>query len=93
VTRTGAEVVAAMLLLAVAAVLAVRAIRRDRRRDAGVAMFARSHGLEYSRTDTSGLLGLPFPLLRRGARRGCQNVTTGAWRGLPVRYADCDSIC
>ncbi len=88
VARTGAEMVAAVLLLAVAAVLAVRAVRRDRRRGAEVAMFARSHGLEYSRTDTSGLLGLPFPLLRRGARRGCQNVITGRWRGLAVRYAD-----
>ncbi len=86
--RTAAEVAAAMVLLAIFAVVAVRAVRQDRSRSGQLAAFARSRGLGYARRDTSGLLGGSFQLLRMGASRGCRDVIWGRWGGLPVRYAD-----
>lgn len=86
--RTATEVVVAVVLLAGFAALALRTIRRDRKRGAELAAFAQSHGLGYSHDDTAGLLDRPFRLLRKGASRGCRDVLWGQWRALPVRYAD-----
>lgn len=61
--------------------------RKEQRRLALFA-FAGQHQLEYSRTDPFGLVGYDFHLLGMGEERGCENVLSGLWEGLPVREAD-----
>jgi hypothetical protein len=52
-------------------------------------VFAAQHGLQYSRQDPYSLDECyGFALFRKGDGRGCENVLTGVWEGLPIREAD-----
>ncbi|HEX9235534.1 MAG TPA: hypothetical protein VF972_04580 [Actinomycetota bacterium] len=81
------------LLLVIAGIAAVgvfgwyRYVRARKRREALFA-FAAAHGLEYSRDDPFGLTDYPFRLFSLGDGRGCKNVLSGRWEGLPVTEAD-----
>lgn len=61
--------------------------RKQQRRQA-LAAFAGRYGLQYSQEDPYGLIGYGFQLFQMGDGRGCENVVSGAWQGLPVREAD-----
>jgi hypothetical protein len=50
--------------------------------------FAATHGLEYLRDDPFGLIDYPFRLFSMGDGRGCENVMTGQWKGVPVIESD-----
>jgi hypothetical protein len=58
-----------------------------KRRDA-LAAFAKQYGFTYSRHDPYNLPSYDFKLFRQGEGRGCENVMTGSWQGLPVKVAD-----
>jgi hypothetical protein len=80
-------IVIALVVLAVAAGLWYSWNRKKQRRLA-LAAFAANHGLQYSQADTLGLLERPFSLLHSGDGRGCENVVSGTWQGLPCQEAD-----
>jgi hypothetical protein len=82
----GFALLAVVLAIGVAAAVASKAIARRRRE--GIAAFAARFGLEYSREDPYGLTERPFRLFAKGDGRGCENVVSGAWQGLPLRVAD-----
>jgi hypothetical protein len=83
--------VAVLVILLVVAALVAGAIwsylAKQRRRDE-LAKFAAAHKLTYSPQDGFGLDGLPFHLFSMGDGRGCENVLSGTWEGVPVRAAD-----
>ena len=61
---------------------------KQRRREA-LFGFATERGLEYSRVDPFALpSSYAFHLFGMGDGRGCENVLSGTWDGLPVREAD-----
>ena len=80
-----------VIFLIVAAVgvgvwLAYRA--KQKRREA-LLLFAAERGMEYSRVDPFSIpVSYGFHLFGMGDGRGCENVLSGAWQGLPVREAD-----
>lgn len=77
-----------VLVAAVALGVAVAGyVARHKRREA-LATFAFQRGMELSLEDPYGLDRLPFRLFGLGDGRGCENVLTGTWEGLPVRAAD-----
>jgi hypothetical protein len=72
--------------LGAGAYLAWRA--KQRRREESHA-WAVQHDLEFSAADPFGIpMVYPFHLFTLGDGRGCQNVMSGAWQGLPVKEAD-----
>lgn len=61
---------------------------KQRRREA-LFGFATQRGLEYSRVDPFALpSSYAFHLFGMGDGRGCENVLSGTWDGMPVREAD-----
>ncbi len=76
-----------VVLAVVAASVWFSAVRTRRRRSA-LASFAAAYGLRYSPEDPFGLVDYDFHLLDLGDGRGCENVVSGVWQGLPVKEAD-----
>ena len=66
----------------------VRHFQQARKRREDLALWAFQRGFEYSQQDPHGLLRLDFQLFHQGDGRGCENVLTGTWEGLPIRLAD-----
>jgi hypothetical protein len=63
--------------------------RLKQKRREGLFLFAQGQGLEYSREDTISIdRSYAFQLFGMGEGRGCENVLSGLWNGLPVREAD-----
>ncbi|MFN2388456.1 MAG: hypothetical protein ABR575_02440 [Actinomycetota bacterium] len=62
-------------------------VRKKRRRQ-DIASVAARYGFSHSPDDVSGILLNDFELLRRGDDRGCENVVTGRWKGMPFSAAD-----
>lgn len=81
-------VLIAVLVVAVVALGVWWSCTQAKKRREALLAFARQNGLQYSREDPFGLLGSPFPLLHQGDGRGCENVLSGVWQGLPVKEAD-----
>ena len=61
---------------------------RTRQRRPAVARFASQHDMLYSADGNIDTPGYDFPLLRKGNRRGYNNVLAGRWQDLPVKEAD-----
>ncbi len=62
--------------------------QRKKKRRLALSFFARQYGLEYSQEDPFDLLSYDFHLLGLGDGRGCENVVSGAWHGMPAKEAD-----
>jgi hypothetical protein len=62
--------------------------RRKKLRRQALAGFATQYGLQYSQADPYGIIGYPFRLFSRGDGRGCENVLSGEWQGIPIQEAD-----
>jgi hypothetical protein len=78
-----------VLILGAVAVLVWLAYRQRQKRREELFLFATQHGLEYSRVDPFGLpQSYGFRLFSEGDGRGCENVISGAWQGLPVKEGD-----
>lgn len=77
-----------VLIVAVLAAVVWFSYYLKKKRQEGLAGFARQYRLTYSPTDTFGLVGYPFRLFSRGDGRGFENVLHGLWQGLPVKEAD-----
>ena len=77
-------------LVVVIAVLIVWFVyQAKRKRREALFVFASQHGLEYSRQDPYSIdESYGFALFKKGDGRGCENVLTGTWQGLPLREAD-----
>jgi hypothetical protein len=88
------DVYFALIGLAVVAVFAlvifivVRHFKQAKQRRQDLALWAFHNGLEYSQQDPHGLTRLDFHLFSLGDGRGCENVLTGTWQGMPVQLAD-----
>jgi hypothetical protein len=82
--------VALLLLgLVVVAVVAYFSWQAKQRRRSALATFAAAHGLTFSPVDTGALeRSYAFDLFSLGDGRGCENVISGAWQGVPMREAD-----
>lgn len=80
---------AVIVLVAMAIIIGLVAhhVAKQKRREA-LAAFGLRRGMEFSPADPYGLDDLPFRLFGLGDGRGCENVLTGTWEGLPVRAAD-----
>lgn len=84
----------ALIALAVVAVfglvifVVVRHFKQAKKRREDLALWALERGFDYSQQDPHGLTRLDFHLFTLGDGRGCENVLTGTWEGLPVRLAD-----
>ncbi len=83
-----APILVLVLVLAVLGTVSYLAHRARQQRRLAVFAFATRFGLTYSRRDPLGLLGLPFPLLSMGERRGVENVVSGDWKGVSATAAD-----
>lgn len=81
------ELVFLLVAVAVVAGLAASYVAKQKRREA-LAAFGVSRGFEFSAADPYGIDDLPFRLFGLGDGRGCENVLTGTWEGLPARAAD-----
>jgi hypothetical protein len=82
---------ALLISLAVALALGIAAYlswKRKQQRREDLMGFGLQYDLEYSRQDTYGLVASGFHLFTQGDGRGCENVLSGTWQGLPVREAD-----
>lgn len=78
-----------ILILAAVGAVAYLSYRAKRRRRESLLAFAERYGLEYSRTDPFAMpLSYGFRLFGMGDGRGCENVVSGLWEGLPVKEAD-----
>lgn len=76
-----------LVIVAVLAGIGVSYWLKQKRRDE-LAAFALAHNLQYQPLDTFGLGSLDFRLFSLGDGRGCENVLTGTWEGVPVQEAD-----
>lgn len=74
-------------LLGVAVVGGISWYFTHKRRE-GFALFARSHRMTYSHSDSYGTINLPFRLFTKGDGRKVENVLSGSWRDNPVRAFD-----
>lgn len=82
---------ALVFLLAMAAIglAAWYAYHLKQKRREALALFAFQNGFEYSRDDPFHLVsGHPFRLFSLGDGRGCENVLSGTWQGMPMKAAD-----
>ena len=76
------------LVITIAIGLAVaQHLAKQKRREA-LAEFGFRRGMQFSHQDPYGLDELPFRLFGLGDGRGCENVLSGQWEGLPVKAAD-----
>ncbi len=82
------SVLIVILVLAVVAAVAYYSYQRKKKRRLALASFAQRYGLRYSQDDPFGLLVHDFHLFTLGDGRGCENVVSGQWEGVPVREAD-----
>lgn len=88
------DAVAALIPVLVAAVfalvvaVAVHTWRSTRKRREDLAVWAATHGMDFSLADPHAIDRLDFKLFGLGDGRGCENVVTGTWQGLDVRIAD-----
>lgn len=80
-------VVAILVLAAIAAGVWWSYERRRARREA-LLLFATQYGFDWTRDDPFHLTSYPFRLFSEGDGRGCENVLTGTWQGMPAREAD-----
>jgi hypothetical protein len=80
-----------LIVIGIAAIIGVGiwfSYQRKKKRRLALAAFASQYGMQYSRVDPFGLLGYDFHLFKQGDGRGCENVISGQWQGLPLREAD-----
>jgi hypothetical protein len=84
----GLIAVTVVAVFGLVAFVVVRHFKQARKRREDLALWAVQHGFEYSQQDPHGLVGLDFHLFGLGDGRGCENVLTGTWEGLPVHLAD-----
>jgi hypothetical protein len=78
-----------VVLLAAVGAAAYLSWRAKQRRREALRLFALQQGMAFSAVDPFGIpLVYPFHLFRLGDGRGCENVLSGTWQGLPVREAD-----
>jgi len=83
------SVLVLVLVAVVAGLIAWYAYRAKQKRREALFVFATQHGLGYSRPDPYSIdESYGFTLFGKGDGRGCENVLTGSWQGLPVRGAD-----
>jgi len=75
------------LVVAIGLVVYFSWYAKKRRREE-LSRMATQLGLQYSKQDTFGLLGLPFRLLSQGDGRGCENVLSGTWQDIPLQEFD-----
>jgi hypothetical protein len=76
-----------LVVLAVAAAI-WWSYARKRKRQQALATFASQYALQLSPEDVLDMTSYPFRLFSEGDGRGCENVMTGSWQGLPVTEAD-----
>jgi hypothetical protein len=76
------------LFLALAILLIWWNYQRKKQRRLALASFAARSGLQFAVDDPFDLLRDDFRLLHMGAGRGCENVVSGDWHGMPAREAD-----
>jgi hypothetical protein len=78
------------ILLALAAMIGgvVWSYKQKEKRRQALALWGLGHGLNFSAADSFGLDRLDFHLFSLGEGRGCENVLSGAWEGVPVQAAD-----
>jgi hypothetical protein len=81
-------VVVFILLAVVIGAIAWFAYRAKQKRREDLFTFANQYKLTYSRVDPYGMVGFPFHLFSLGEGRGCENIMTGEWQGMPVKEAD-----
>jgi len=85
----GVSVLIVVAIVAAVAVVAWYTYRTRQKRREALFAFATRRGLGYSREDPFDLAdAYGFALFRKGDGRGCENVLTGVWGGLPVKEAD-----
>lgn len=82
------EVLALLVVIAVAVASIVAAFHLKARRREAFRAFALQNGLQYAEPDPFDLLGWPFNLFRRGDGRGIENVLWGTWRQKPIHAFD-----
>lgn len=75
-----------VIVAVIAAVIGSLYLKKRRREE--LAAMASRLGLAYSQDDSFGCQHLPFALLRRGDRRGVENVLHGSWQGFELREFD-----
>jgi hypothetical protein len=84
-----AAVLIFVLILAVVGAVAYLGWQAKQKRRAALRSFALQQDMEFCAPDPYGIpIAYPFHLFRLGEGRGCENVMTGTWHGLPVREAD-----
>src|SRR5205823_7867799 len=81
-------IVVVILVLAAIAAAAWWSYARNRARREALLLFATQYGFELSRDDPFDLTAYPFSLFSAGDGRGCENVLSGTWQGMPAREAD-----
>jgi hypothetical protein len=79
---------AVFAVFALVVFVVVRHFKQAKQRRQDLFLWATERGFEYSQQDPHGLVGLDFHLFSLGDGRGCENVLTGTWEGMPVRLAD-----
>src|SRR5437867_1477701 len=77
-----------LLIAMVVGGIAWFAYRAKQKRREALFTFANQYKLSYSRVDPYGMVGFPFHLFSLGEGRGCENVLSGEWEGMPVKEAD-----
>jgi hypothetical protein len=76
-------------VIGVVAAIAYFSYQAAKKRREALFMFAAKHGLSYSQKDPGRLeRTYDFHLFSLGDGRGCENVLSGVWEGLPVQEAD-----
>jgi hypothetical protein len=81
-------VLVVILIAAVVAAILWYTYQRKKKRRLALSFFARQYGLEYAQADPFDLMSYDFHLLGLGDGRGCENVMSGVWHGMPAREAD-----
>jgi hypothetical protein len=83
------EIAVFVLIMAVVGFVAYYAWQQKQKRREELFLFANQNHFQYSRSDPFGLVrSYGFRLFGMGDGRGCENVLTGEWQGIPVKEAD-----
>lgn len=77
-----------LLIAAAIGLIAWFGYRAKQKRREALFTFANQFRLEYSRVDPFHLTSYPFHLFTLGDGRGCENILSGEWEGMPVKEAD-----